>query len=78
MLSAVFKSVLPEISISPVLHVLLRSFQAEAPIREVRPPSWDLNIVSSFLQSSSFQTWTTISLRDLTRRTLFCFRWLPQ
>ena len=48
MLSAVFKSVLPEISISPVLHVLLRSFQAEAPIWEVRPPSWDLNIVSSF------------------------------
>ena len=48
MLSAVFKSVLPEISISPVLHVLLRSFQAEAPIREVRPPSWDLNIVSFF------------------------------
>ena len=48
MLSAVFKSVLPEISISPVLHVLLRSFQAEAPIREVRPPSWDLNMVSSF------------------------------
>ena len=48
MLSAVFKSVLPEISISPVLHVLLRSFQAEAPIREVRPPSWDVNIVSSF------------------------------
>ena len=73
MLSAVFKSVLPEISISPVLHVLLRSFQAEAPIREVRPPSWDLNIVSSFLRSSSFQPWTTFSLRDLTRRTLFLF-----
>ena len=54
MLSAVFRSVLPEISISPVLHVLLRSFQAEAPIWEVRPPSWDLNIVSSFLRSSSF------------------------
>ena len=48
MLSAVFKSVLPAISTSLVLHVLLRSFQAEAPIREVRPPSWDLNIVSSF------------------------------
>ena len=69
MLSAVFKSVLLEISISPVLHVLLRSFQAEAPIREVRPPSWVLNIVSSFLRSSSFQPWTTFSLRDLTRRT---------
>ena len=50
---------------------LLRSFQAEAPIREVRPPSWDLNIVSFFLRSSSFQPWTTFSLRDLTRRTLF-------
>ena len=71
MLSAVFKSVLPEISTSPVLHDLLWSFQAEAPIREVRPPSWDLNIVSSFLRSSSFQPWTTISLRDLNRRTLF-------
>ena len=71
MLSAVFTSVLPEISISPVLHVLLRSFQAEAPIWEVRPPSWDLNIVSSFLQSASFQPWTTISLRNLTRRPLF-------
>ena len=71
MLSAVFKSVLPEISISPVLHVLLRLFQAEAPIREVRPPSWDLNIVSSFLRSLSFQPWTTISLRNLTRRPLF-------
>ena len=48
MLSAVFKSVLPVISISPVLHVLLWPFQAEAPSREVRPPSWDLNIVSFF------------------------------
>ena len=73
MLSAVFKSVLPEISISLVLHVLLRSLQAEAPIREVRPPSWDLNIVSFFLRSSSFQPWTTFSLRDLTLRTLFLF-----
>ena len=45
MLSAVFGSVLPEISTTPVLHDLLRSFQAEAPIREVRPPSWDLNVV---------------------------------
>ena len=63
MLAPVFKSVLLEISISPVLHVLLRSFQAEAPIREVRPPSGDLNIVSFFLSSSSFQPWTTFSLR---------------
>ena len=74
MLSAIFKSVLPEISISQLLHVLLWSFQAEAPSREVHPPSWDLNIVSSFLRFSSFQPWTTISLRDLTRRTLFLLR----
>ena len=71
MLSAVFKSVLPEISTSPVLHDLLRSFQAEAPIQEVRPPSWDLNVVLTFLRSSSFEPLTTISLRDLTRKTLF-------
>ena len=71
MLSAVFKSVLPEISTSPVLHDLLRSFQVEAPIREVRPPSWDLTIVLTFLRSSSFEPLTTISLRDLTRKTLF-------
>ena len=71
MLSAVFRSVLPEISTSPVLHDLLRSFQAEAPIREVRPPSWDLNVVLSFLRSSSFEPLTTISLRDLTSKTLF-------
>ena len=71
MLSAVFKSVLPEISTSPVLHDLLRSFQAEAPIREVRPPSCDLNVVLTFLRSSSFEPLTTISLRDLTRKTLF-------
>ena len=66
MLSAVFKSVLPEISTSPVLHDLLRSFQVEAPIR-------DLTIVLTFLRSSSFEPLTTISLRDLTRKTLFLF-----
>ena len=49
MLSAVFKSVLPEISSSPVLQALLRSFPVEAPIREVRPPSWDLTTVLIFL-----------------------------
>ena len=71
MLSAVFKSVLPEISSSPVLHDLLRSFQVEAPIREVRPLSWDLTTVLTYLRSSSFEPLATISLRDLTRKTLF-------
>ena len=49
MLSAVFKSVLLEISSSPVLQDLLRSFQVEAPLREVRPPSWDLTTVWTYL-----------------------------
>ena len=39
MLSAVFRSVLPEISTSAVLHDLLRSFRVEAPIRSVTPPA---------------------------------------
>ena len=42
MLSAVFRTVLPEISTSPVIQDLLRSFNVEAPCRSVRPPSWDL------------------------------------
>ena len=71
MLSAVFNSVLPEISSSPVLHDLLRSFQVEAPIREVRPPSWDLPTVLTYLRSSSFEPLSSISLRDLTSKTLF-------
>ena len=49
MLSAVFKSIMPEISTSPILHDLLRSFLAEATVREVRPPSWDLPKVLNFL-----------------------------
>ena len=53
-----------------MLHDLLRSFQAEAPIREVRPSSWDLNVVLYFLRSSSFEPLTTFSLRDLTCKTL--------
>ena len=66
MLSAVFKSVLLEISSSPVLHDLLRSFQVE-----VRPPSWDLPTVLTYLRSSSFEPLSFISLRDLARKTLF-------
>ena len=70
MLSGVFKSVLLEISSSPVLHDLIRSFQVEAPIREVRPPSWDLPTLLNYLRSS-FEPLSSISLRDLTRKTLF-------
>ena len=71
MLSAVFRSVLPEISTSAVLHDLLRSFRVEAPIRSVTPPSWDLLKVLEFLKSSVFEPLHQASLRDLTRKTLF-------
>ena len=66
MLSAVFKSILPEISTSPILHDLLRSFQVEAPVRKVRPPSWDLIKVLTFLHSSVFESLANASLRNLT------------
>ena len=71
MLSSVFRSVLPEISTSPVIHDLLRSFKVEAPCKSVRPPSWDLLKVLDYLQSPVFEPLSSASLRDLTRKTLF-------
>ena len=71
MLSAVFRFVLPEISTSPVLHDLLRSFSVEAPVRSVTPPSWDLLKVLEYLKSPVFEPLHQASLRDLTRKTLF-------
>ena len=71
MLSFVFRSVLSEISTSPVLHDLLRSFKVEAPFRSVRPPSWDLLKVLDYLRSPVFEPLSSASLRDLTRKTLF-------
>ena len=71
MLSAVFRSVLPEISTSAVLQDLLRSFRVEAPIRSVTPPAWNLLTVLEFLKSPIFEPLRQASLRDLTRKTLF-------
>ena len=71
MLSAVFRSQLPEISTSPVIQDLLRSFKVEAPCRAVRPPSWDLEKVLDFLRSPVFEPLASCSLRDLTRKTVF-------
>ena len=71
MLSAVFRSVLPDISTSPVLHDLLRSFRVEAPVRSGTLPSWDLLKVLEFLKSPVFEPLHQASLRDLTRKTLF-------
>ena len=71
MLSAVFRTVLPEISTSPVIQDLLHSFKVEAPCRAVRPPTWDLLKVLTFLRYSVFEPLSNASLRDLTRKTLF-------
>ena len=71
MLSAVFHTVLPEVSTSPVIQDLLRSFKVEAPCRAVRPPSWDLLKVLNYLRSPTFEPLSYASLRDLTRKTLF-------
>ena len=51
MLSAVFRMILPEISTSPIIRDLLRSFQVEAPCRSIKPPSWDLVKVLEYLRS---------------------------
>ena len=50
---------------------MLHSFQVEAPIREVHPPSWDLPTVLNYLRSPSFEPLSSASLRDLTCKTLF-------
>ena len=71
MLSAVFRTVLPEISTSPIIRDLLQSFKVEAPCRSVRPPSWDLIKVLEYLRSPVFEPLSSASLRDLTRMTLF-------
>ena len=71
MLSAVLRTILPEISTSPIIRDLLRSFQVEAPCRSVRPPSWDLTKVLDYLRSPVFEPLSNALLRDLTRKTLF-------
>ena len=42
MLSAIFRTVLPEIFTSLIIRDLLQSFKVEVPCRSVRPSSWDL------------------------------------
>ena len=71
MLSAVFRFKLLEISTSPALQDLLRSFQVAAPSRSIQPPSWDLNKVLFYLRSSAFEPLQSASLRALPKKTLF-------
>ena len=71
MLAMVFRFKLSEISTSPILHDLLHSFKVEVPVRSVHPLTWDLEVVLRYLRSSSFETLSRLSLRSLTKKTLF-------
>ena len=71
MLSSVFRFKLPEISSSPVIKDLIRSFKVETPVRLVRPPSWDLDAVLRYLLSSTFEPLATTPLCLLMKKVLF-------
>ena len=55
MLSAVFKFPLLEISTSPILKDLIRSFEISAPRPLFPPPPWDLEKVLQFLSGPLFE-----------------------
>ena len=71
MLASVFHFKLPDISTSPVLQDLVRSFKVEFPVRSVRPPSWVLEVVLSYLRSLAFEPLLSLLLQSLTKKVLF-------
>ena len=71
MLSAVFRHTLPEISSSPVLKDLIRSFEIATPFRGIAPSSLDLDRVLSSLRREPFEPLESAIMRDLTIKTLF-------
>ena len=71
MLSAVFKFKLPELGDHHVLRGLIRSFCIECPRRPPTPPCWDLDIVLRQLMSEAYEPLSSLSLRSLTKKTLF-------
>ena len=71
MLSTVIHFKLPEISSASVLRDLIRSFKVEAPVRAIGPPSWNLDLVLHFLNSSTFEPLALSSLCNLTKKVLF-------
>ena len=71
MLSSVFQFKLPALGEDGVLQDLVRSFSIERPRRPQAPPSWDLDAVFRHLMSSVFEPLESVSLRALTKKTLF-------
>ena len=70
MLAAVFKFPLPEISTSPILKDLIRSFEISAP-RPIFPPPWELDKVLQFLSGPPFEPLARASFLDKTKKALF-------
>ena len=71
MLSAVFKFLLPEISTSPILKDLIRSFEISAPRPLFPPPPWDLDKVLQYLSGPPFEPLARASFLDKTKKALF-------
>ena len=71
MLSSVFKFCLPEISSSPILKDLVRSFEISAPRPLHHTPPWDLDKVLECLSGPPFEPLAEASFRNKTRKALF-------
>ena len=71
MLAAVFKFPLPEISTSPILKDLIRSFEISAPRPNFPPPPWELDKVLQFLSGPPFEPLARASFLDKTKKALF-------
>ena len=71
MLSSVFHFKLPSLGKDRVLQDLLRSFVIERPRHPRAPPSCDSDAVLRHLMSSVFEPLESVSLRALTKKTLF-------
>ena len=71
MLAAVFKFPLPEISTSPILKDLIRSFEISAPRPIFPPPPWELDKVIQFLSGPPFEPLARASFLDKTKKALF-------
>ena len=70
-LSAVFRFHLPSLSSDQVLRILLRSFQLSSAERVLRPHTWDLSMVPTYLVSPAFEPLSQASFRALPPTTLF-------
>ena len=71
MLSSVLKFCLMEISTSPTLKDLTRSFEISAPRPVHRSPLWDLDKILEYLSRPPFEPVADASFRYKTRKTLF-------